>query len=294
LKILEKHIVPEGDYHIRLQEYAGDVFKKLQTRSAVKKAINKNILLIDGKTSKTSDWIQSGMIIELISPKTSPKKIFKLPIKIIFEDDDIAIINKPSGYPTNGNYFKTIENALPFNLKPSKKEETLLFPKPVHRLDNATSGILLIAKTKTALLKLHQQFKDKSIQKTYHAVISGKLPKNGIINTVIKNQQAETSYTSIKQVPSLQNKYLSLVELHPKTGRTHQLRIHLSTLGFPIIGDKLYAEKNIMMHKGLFLCATKIEFKHPISDNKLSFEIDLPLKFNNYLQRENNRFLKYN
>jgi len=291
--ILEKHIVPLGDYHIRLQEYAGAIFEKLQTRSAVKKAIAKNTILINQQIASTGDWIKSGQLIELIALETSPKKIFQLQLEVVFEDEDMAVINKPAGFPTNGNYYKTIENALPFNLKTTTKKDALNFPKPVHRLDNPTSGILLIAKTKTAQIGLHQQFENKSIQKTYHAVVVGLLPQNGRIDIEIKEQEALTLFKNIQQIPALQNEYLTLVQLQPKTGRTHQLRIHLSSLGNPIVGDKLYAPKNVMLHKGLFLCATKIEFYHPITKNNMEIEIKIPQKFNTYLKREHNRFLKY-
>jgi len=292
--ILEKHIVPEGEYHIRLQEYAGTVFEKLQSRSAVKKCITKNCILIDGEIAATSNWIKSGQLIELIAPDTSPKKVFQLQLEVLFEDDDFAAINKPAGFPTNGNYYKTIENALPFNLKASTKSDALNFPKPVHRLDNPTSGILLIAKTKSAQISLHNQFEAKTIQKEYHAVVAGKLPESGIINTDINTQKALTKFKTVTQVQALQNEYLTLVKLLPKTGRTHQLRIHLSELGFPIVGDKLYAPKNVMMHKGLFLAATNIEFLHPNTQELTIISTAIPNKFNSYLTREDKRFIKHN
>ncbi len=291
--ILEKHIVPPGDYHIRLQEYAGTVFEKLQSRSAVKKAIAKNSLLINQQVAQTSNWIKAGQCIELIAHNTNPKKIFQLQLTVIFQDNDIAVINKPAGFPTNGNYYKTIENALPFNLTESQKSDALNFPKPVHRLDNPTSGILLIAKTKTAQIHLHKQFEAKSIKKEYHAVVVGSIQKKGVINTPVNSQEATTLFETVRQITALQNNYLSLVKLHPKTGRTHQLRIHLSELGHPIVGDKLYASNNIMMHKGLFLAATAIHFTHPINNKQCSYHIEIPSKFNNYLNREHKRTLKY-
>ena len=291
--LLERHIVPEGEYHIRLQEYAGTVFEKLQSRSAVKKHINKKCILIDGQIAKTGNWIKAGQIIELISPNTNPKKVFQLQLEVLYEDDYFAAVNKPAGFPTNGNYYKTIENALPFNLAPSSIKDVLNFPKPVHRLDNPTSGILLVAKTKSAQISLHKQFETKEIQKEYHAVVVGKLPKNGSIETDINEQKALTEFKTIKQIQALQNEYLTLVQLFPKTGRTHQLRIHLSGLGFPIVGDKLYASKNVMMHKGLFLAATKVEVTHPITQNKLTISSAIPKKFDSYLTREERRFLKH-
>ncbi len=292
--ILEKHIVPKGEYHIRIQEYAGTVFKKLQSRSAVKKCIAKKGLYINGMPAQTSDWIKEGQLIELVATENQLKKVFQLQLEIIFEDEHLALINKPAGFPTNGNYFKTIENALPFNLKKTSQKDALNYPTPVHRLDNPTSGILIIAKTKSAQIHLHQQFENKSIQKTYHAVVAGKISGFGLINTTINNQEALTEFKTIKQIKAIQNGHLSLVQLFPKTGRTHQLRIHLSELGYPIVGDKLYATKNIMMHKGLFLAATKIIFTHPVSLQEKHFSTPIPNKFYNYLTREHNRYLKHN
>lgn len=291
--ILEKHIVPEGDYHIRIQEYAGTVFEKLQSRSAVKKCIAKKCILINGIIAETSDWIKAGQLIEMIAPNTNPKKVFQLDLEVVYEDDYFAAVNKPAGFPTNGNYYKTIENALPYNLKSSTQPDALNFPKPVHRLDNPTSGILLIAKTKSAQLHLHKQFETKTIQKEYHAIVVGKLPESGIINTDINSQSALTEYATVSKINALQNEYLTLVKLAPKTGRTHQLRIHLSELGHPIVGDKLYAPKNVMMHKGLFLAATAVWLSHPITQEILTLTIPLPNKFNSYLNREEKRYLKH-
>jgi len=291
--ILEKHIVPKGEYRIRLQEYAGTVFEKLQSRSAVKKCIAKKCILIDGEIAETSNWIKAGQLIELIAPNNNPKKVFQLQLEVLFEDDDFAAVNKPAGFPTNGNYYKTIENALPFNLKASTKSDALNFPKPVHRLDNPTSGILLISKTKSAQISLHNQFETKTIQKEYHAVVAGKIAESGIINFDINNQKALTEFKTITQVPALQNEYLSLIKLYPKTGRTHQLRIHLSELGFPIVGDKLYAPKNVMIHKGLFLAATNILLLHPNTQEPTIISTAIPNKFNSYLIREHKRFTKH-
>ena len=291
--IIEEHIVPEGNYHIRIQEYAGKVFNQLQTRSAVKKAIAQKRLLIDKKPAQTSDWIVSGQHLVLREVDQSVKKVFELDLDIIYEDESMAIIKKPSGYPTNGNYFKTIENALPHNLNPSSLPDALRSARPVHRLDNATSGLLIIAKSKAAQIALHQQFENKEVTKTYQAVIAGMIDNEGTIDTPINDQSALTTYRCLKRIPSIQNQWLCLVELYPKTGRTHQLRIHLSSKSTPIVGDKLYAPNNVMKHKGLFLCATKLTFRHPMTGESLCFKIDTPKKFTSYLNREERRYNKH-
>ena len=291
--IIEEHIVPEGNYHIRIQEYAGKVFTQLQTRSAVKKAIAQKRLLIDKKPAQTSDWIVSGQHLALREIDQSIKKVFYLDLEIIYEDESIAVIKKPSGYPTNGNYFKTIENALPHNLTPSTLPDALRSARPVHRLDTATSGLLIIAKSKGAQIALHLQFENKEVTKTYQAVIAGTIDNEGTIETPINDQSALTTYRCIRRIPSIQNQWLSLVELYPKTGRTHQLRIHLSSRSTPIVGDKLYAPANVMKHKGLFLCATKLAFKHPTTGASLCFKIDTPKKFTSYLNREERRYNKH-
>ena len=114
------------------------------------------------------------------------------------------------------------------------------------------------------------------------------------MNDDIEGLQSETVYNLQETVPSLKNEFLSLIKLHPKTGRTHQIRIHLSKLGYPIMGDKLYGEEgNVLKGKGLFLCAIGLGFKHPITSEELNIEISLPHKFVSLLEREKRRWEKY-
>lgn len=291
--VTEKHIVPEGNYNIRIQEYAATVFELLPTRNAVKKAIKNKELYNNGNIAKSSDWITAGMEICYIKREKPVKKVFPLALDILYEDPYLAVVFKPSGYPTNGNYYKTIENALPYNLIPSHLKDALDYPRPAHRLDNPTSGLLLIAKTVTIQRELHRLFETNNIEKTYYAVVAGRLDKHGTINTPINTKASLTSYQLLREVPSLQNEYLSLVELHPKTGRTHQLRIHMAAQHTPIVGDRLYAPSNVLKHKGLFLCAARLTFHHPILKEQIKLQAPIPKKFENYLNREEKRFKKY-
>ena len=293
LKLLETHVVPKLETSLRIQEYAVGIFESILTKSSLKKAIKKKRVFVNGKIATTATFILENDTIEIYAATTIPKKIFKLTIPVVFEDEDIAIINKPAGFPTNGNYFKTIENALPHNLKPSKAVNALTFPKPVHRLDNPTSGILIVAKTKSAQLSLHQQFEQQQISKTYEAIVIGKTNSYGEINSAVAEKEAFTMYETIQTVSSLQNGQLSHVKLFPKTGRTHQLRIHLKSINHPIVGDQIHGKATENYKKGLFLCATSIQFTHPKTNERCSFTIEPPNKYRIFLEREAKRFLKF-
>jgi len=279
VKIIESHIVPAISQKIRLQEYAVGIFKMLPSKSGLKKAIKKEEILLNGKVAKTSDWIEEHQQIDYIQEEEKQLKVFQLKLEVIYEDDHLAVINKPAGYPTSGNYFKTIEHALPFNLKISTSENALPYPIPVHRLDNPTSGLLIVAKTKSAQLKLHQDFEDKKIQKLYLALVIGKTPSQKDIQLKVEDKEAFTAITTIKTFNYKEVLY-SLVEAAPKTGRTHQIRIHLSKSGFPIMGDKLYGEEqNPFNKKGLYLAAIGLEFHHPITNKILKIKISPHSKF---------------
>lgn len=262
-----------------MQEYAVGIFKMLPSKSGLKKAIKKEEILLNGKVAKTSDWIEEHQQIEYIQKEEKQIKVFQLKLEVVFEDDHLAIVNKPAGYPTSGNYFKTIDQALPFNLKPSPLPDALPYPVPVHRLDNPTSGLLIIAKTKSAQLKLYQDFEEKKIQKTYLALVNGETPIQASIKTPIEGKDAYTLYKTLRSFKH-QNETYSLLEVTPKTGRTHQIRIHLSSTGFPIVGDKLYGSGEVPFRKkGLYLAAIGLEFFHPIDKTLLKLETEFPSKF---------------
>ncbi|NOZ36056.1 MAG: RluA family pseudouridine synthase [Chlorobi bacterium] len=276
---------------VRASDYLLKHIPYFETKNGIKKALKKQRFLIDGKICSTGTLIKKGQIIELLEEHNLQKKVFKLPLNVIFEDDFIALINKPAGISVSGNYFKTIQNALPFNLKKSEQPDALQIPLPVHRLDNQTSGLLLIAKTQKARINLGKQFEEKKIKKKYNAVVIGKSLKSDIINFPVDGKNAFTRYETLKTEKSLRNGYLSLLNLYPETGRTHQLRIHCEKSGFPILGDKLYnANLPVFKGKGLFLSASEIIFYHPFTNEFLMFEIPYPEKFDKIIEREKRRY----
>jgi RluA family pseudouridine synthase len=293
--VLQTHIVPDEIDEIRLYDYAAIIFPTIPSRKAIKKAIIRGEILVDNQLSTTGWWVKAGQKIELLESNINPPKEYHFKLEVVYEDEYFAVINKPAGITVSGNQFKTIQNALIGNIKISTAQDALRWSKPVHRLDNPTSGLLLVAKTASALVKLGQQFESKSIQKKYATIVIGKTPENGVIDFEIDGLIAITDYKRNSFVPSLKNEFLSLLELSPKTGRTHQIRIHLSKLGFPIMGDKLYGkEDEVLKGKGLFLSAIGLELNHPITNELLKIEIPLPHKFTSLLERENRRWEKYN
>ena len=290
----QSHIVPEGTPEVRLYDYVGDVFTELPSRSAIKKSITRGKILIDGQAAKTGTWVRPGQKIDWMDLEETPPKQFHLDFKIEFQDQHFAVVHKPAGIPVSGNQFKTMQNALVDKFEKSTESDALDWPKPVHRLDAATSGLLIVAKTAKSLMLLGQMFEHKEIFKKYCAVVQGQMEEEGEIKFQIDGKKAETNYKLVESTPSLRSNFLSLVDLYPKTGRTHQLRIHLSKLGFPIMGDTLYGrEGEVLKGKGLFLCAIGLRFKHPITNEEIMIQIDEPSKFESLMAREQKRFDKY-
>ena len=278
--ILESHIAKKQKEQIRIQEYAIGIFNTVPTKSGIKKAIKKKLILVNGLPTSTARIIIGGEKITLLNPKNKPlRKSLILRLAITFEDDYLAIIEKPPGILVNGNKFKTIDNALQQNLKKSSQIDAVR-PRPIHRLDYPTSGLLLIGKTSSTIRALNQLFENKKIKKKYYAITIGKMNLKGAIKTYINKKTAITNYKTIQSVKSNRFEFLNLVELSPRTGRRHQLRIHLSSIGNPILGDQEYGIKSLILKgKGLYLHASQLDFTHPITKDKLSITSNLPKKF---------------
>ncbi len=205
----------------------------MPTKSAFKKVVKKNYVTVNDKPASTATFINGGEIIILSIPTTNqneqnkakPKQKFIFPLKILYEDEHLAIIHKPAGILVSGNRFKTIKNVLSQNLKQSTIEDVTI-PQPVHRLDYGTTGVLLVGKTASSIRVLNKIFEDKQIRKTYYAITIGKMKQfgeeeNGIINIKIDGKEAKSNYEIIKTVVSKRFEFLNLVKLKPQTGRKH-------------------------------------------------------------------------
>ena len=280
MHVAETHIALVLKTPTRLQEYAVGIFKTTPTKSGIKKAIKKRLVFVNGAVASTALFIHGGEKIELFQLETEASfKRLKYPLEVLFEDDFLAVIYKPSGILVSGNKFVTITNALTQNLQKSSQPDAVK-PQPIHRLDYPTSGVLLIGKTNGAIAKLSQLFETKKIQKTYHAICIGKMDAIGSINTPIEGKDSQSDFEVLQSVKSLRFNCLNLVKLSPKTGRKHQLRIHLSAIGNQILGDKTYGEPLLFLKgKGLYLHASSIAFQHPFSNETIAVSKDIPKKF---------------
>lgn len=275
---IETHKVSQLKEKIRLQEYGVGIFESIPTKSALKKSLKKGLITRDEEVAQTSDWMQEGQVLKLYAEEIlQKKKLFKLKLDVLYEDEFLAVVHKPTGYPTNGNYFKTIENALPFNLKPTSEKDQLPYPMPVHRLDNPTSGVLLIAKTQSAKTLLSVLFEKHEIQKSYTAIVQELLKSTeGEITSEIEGKNSLTRFR-VENTFEKNGENFSLVNLYPKTGRTHQLRIHLSSIGHPIVGDDIYGSR--FKKEKLMLQSSSLQFQHPRTKKSLNIKTELPHKF---------------
>ncbi|WP_405246147.1 RluA family pseudouridine synthase [Cellulophaga sp. Asnod2-G02] len=256
------------------------IFSAAMTKSALKKAIKKKHLTINGTLATTATFIHGGERIELFIPeKTTASKTLIFPLKVLFEDDYLAIIHKPAGILVSGNSFKTIANALAQNLKPSTLSDATK-SQPVHRLDYATTGILLAGKTNGSIRALNKMFEDKKVAKTYFAVTIGTMNAEGEISTTIDDKPSCSAYSVLASAPSERFGTLNLVQLDPKTGRRHQLRKHLASIGNPILGDKDYGTASLILKgKGMYLHAYSLQFIHPFTEKEMSLTANFPERF---------------
>lgn len=285
------HKVKSLEGSVDLIVYAAKVFPILGSKTAVRKAMDGSRLKLNGKPAKVGDRVKQGAFLELIGSGVRAVKKLDVELRKIYEDDHLIVIHKPSGIAVNGNRNKTVENALANLNRTNTLPDALPRPIAAHRIDVPTSGLVILAKSKGALMELGKAFQQNRVSKEYVAVVHGAIADSGEINDPIEGKPALTHYQKIEEVPSRVFGAFSLVKLQPITGRTHQLRIHLKDLGHLIVGDKQYAAaQKTILGKGLYLAACAVHLQHPITQAQLQLTIPTPSKFLKLLKREASRF----
>ena len=278
---MEKIVVEDNNLKKRLDSYIVDKIQEL-SRTTVKRLIDEEKILVNGKKQKSSYKPEKGDCISIDIPEAHEIELEaqNIPVPVIYEDNDIIVVNKPKGmvvHPANGNPDGTLVNAILAMCKDSLSGiGGEIRPGIVHRLDKDTSGLLIVAKNDEAHIKMSKQIQDRQVTKKYIALVKGVISENeATIDLPIgrstkdrkkmavdaKGKNAITHFKVLKRY----NNY-TLLELKIDTGRTHQIRVHMSYIGHPVVGDSVYSNgKNEFGVEGQMLHARYLEFKHPIT-----------------------------
>ncbi|MBN1405055.1 MAG: RluA family pseudouridine synthase [Candidatus Omnitrophica bacterium] len=287
--------ITDEDAGKRLDVFLSHALGSEYSRSQIQQAIKQCPTLVNKRSSKSGYRLKAGDEIEFTSPepkitKAEPENI---PLDVIYEDKDVIVVNKPCGmvvHPAAGNYNGTLVNALLFHCKGNLANlGSPLRPGIVHRLDKNTSGVIIAAKTDAAYKGLVEQFKSRSVHKIYIAVVKGKMPLlSGKIELPIARSRKNRKKMAVsvldkRKKPAITHyKVLNIsdnfskIELSIETGRTHQIRVHMSYLGHPILGDTHYGGPTAVR---LMLHAFSLQLKHPVNNKDLSFKTPLPDEF---------------
>ena len=302
---MEKIVVEDNNLKKRLDTYIVDKIQEL-SRTTVKRLIDEEKILVNGKKQKSSYKPEQGDSISIDIPEAHEIELEaqNIPVPVIYEDNDIIVVNKPKGmvvHPANGNPDGTLVNAILAMCKDSLSGiGGEIRPGIVHRLDKDTSGLLIVAKNDEAHIKMSKQIQDRQVTKKYIALVKGVISENeATIDLPIgrstkdrkkmavdaKGKNAITHFKVLKRY----NNY-TLLELKIDTGRTHQIRVHMSYIGHPVVGDSVYSNgKNEFGVEGQMLHARYLEFKHPITQKKMKLEAPLPKYFEEILKKLDNK-----
>ena len=305
---MKEYIVSQEEKGKRLDTYIPSVDTDI-TRTSAQRLIEDGNILVNGKNAKVSYKIQENdkISVEIPEPKQIELKAQNIPIEIIYEDSDILVVNKPKGmvvHPANGNPDGTLVNVIMAICKDSLSGiGGEIRPGIVHRIDKDTSGLLIVAKNDNAHVKMSEQIKNHEVKKTYIALVRGVFKENEATidmpigrstsdrKKMAVNKNGKNAITHIKVLKRF-DKY-TLLKVNIETGRTHQIRVHLSHIGYPIVGDYTYSNgKNEFDVIGQCLHAQKLEFKHPITQKDMCLEAELPQYFKDILDKLKDREIK--
>lgn len=290
--ILEFRINNSSDIGIRIDKFLVNNMDN-KSRSFIQGLVDEELILVNNKKIKSNYKLRENDIITVImkEPKELEVNPEDIKLDIIYEDEDLIVVNKPKGlvvHPAPGNYSGTLVNGLLYHCKDLSGINGVIRPGIVHRIDKDTSGILVVAKNDESHNNLAKQFKDHSIKREYYALVEGKFSKlEGSIDKPIgrnkkdrlkmgiveDGKRAVTHYEVIEQY----NKGLSLVKCRLETGRTHQIRVHMASISHPLVGDLVYGNKKPKLNiNGQVLHAKTLGFIHPRTNKYMEFDSNLP------------------
>ena len=299
------YIIQEKDFNKRIDIFLTENIQSI-SRSYIKKLIDSDKVKVNDKKVKAGYILKPNDIIEVLDIEKEALNILpkKMNIDIIYEDNDIIVINKAKGqvvHPGNGNYTDTLVNGLLYshsnNL--SNENDDDIRPGIVHRIDKDTTGVIVVAKNDIAHRKLSDQFKEHSITRKYIAIVKGIVKEDEItidkpigrnpkdrLKMAVTNINSKRAVTHIKVLNRFYESKLTLIEATLETGRTHQIRVHMKSIGYPLLGDLTYGSQykliNVDKH---MLHAKKLGFIHPSTNEYVEFEVDLPNEFETILKK---------
>ena len=295
MEILEYTITEEKG---RLDKVLVEAFPQF-SRSQIQAWLKEDRVTVNDDTSRANYKVKADdkIVINRPEPQVIEAVAQDLPLEIIYEDDSVMVINKPQGmvvHPSAGHSDGTLVNALMFHSDKLSTINDVIRPGIVHRIDKDTSGLLMVAKNDEAHLYLAEQLKEKKALRKYVALVHGEIPhEKGTITAPIgrskDNRQkqavvgdgkpAVTHFTVLERFEEF-----TLVECQLETGRTHQIRVHMDYIGFPIAGDPLYGPKKTLPGPGQFLHAKTLGFEHPVTHEEMIFSSDVPEVFEETLE----------
>ncbi|MBQ6368320.1 MAG: RluA family pseudouridine synthase [Erysipelotrichaceae bacterium] len=287
-----RFITSEDDAGERIDSYLSGISDFSRTR--IQKLIDDDRILVNGNKVKANYRIKGIEEILLSYDEVPPMQVLpqKMDLDIVYEDEDLLVINKPKGmvvHPAVGHHDQTLVNGLLYHSESLSGVNGMFRPGIVHRLDKDTSGLLVCAKNDEAHVFLSEQLADKRCYRSYYALVEGIIPHDeGEINAPIardkKDRQkmavaagGKESLTLFKVLERFADS--TLVECELKTGRTHQIRVHMSYIGFPVVNDPKYGKKKPMDDSGQYLHAYKLSFIHPRTKERMTFTTELPEYF---------------
>ena len=296
-------IIEDKDQGKRIDKYLSEAFQD-KSRSFIQGLIEKDGIKVNNKIPKSNYKLKSLDEIEVILPEPEMLKVDaeEIPLDILYEDEDVIVVNKKQGmvvHPAPGNYNGTLVNALLYHCKDLSSINGVIRPGIVHRIDKDTSGVLVVAKNDESHNKLSEQLKDHSMKREYYALVEGRLKseKGTIDKPLARNKRDRLKISVVEGGRRAVTHYevleryngCTLIKCVLETGRTHQIRVHMASIGFPLIGDPLYGfKKQKFKLNGQMLHAKTLGFIHPTKNKYVEFTTDLPEYFNVILSKLRN------